>query len=146
MTKENTNKDEFLAGIMTEAEMQKPGSNFSDKVMSQIEFSAQRISQTEPDKAFINQPTWIALCIAATALIFCLIFVDFSFITQFFKDINFGNINIVSLFSNIKTSFITFFQELKIPSIASIAIIALAALFIIDRFLLKIRLMHIFTF
>src|SRR5210317_1399483 len=126
MTKEDKHTDDFLAGMLQEAELQKPSTNFTNKVMSQIEFSEARISQTESDKAFINQPTWIALGVAAVALIFCLIFVDFSFITQFFTEISFGNINIVSLFSSIKTSLLTFYQELRIPSIGGIAVVALA--------------------
>ncbi|MFC2107203.1 hypothetical protein ACFLRY_02585 [Bacteroidota bacterium] len=146
MTKENIHKDEFLAGIIADAELQKPATNFTDRVMSQIEFSSQRISQSDSEKAFINNPTWIALGIAAVSLIVCLIFVDFSFLTQFFTEINFGNINIVSLFSNIKTSFISFFDEIQIPPIAAIAIVAIAALFIIDRFVLRIKAIHIFTF
>jgi len=146
MTTENINKDEFLAGIIADAELQKPATNFTDKVMSQIEFSSQRITQTDSENSFINNPTWIALGVAAVSLITCLIFIDFSFLTQFFTEISFGNINIVSLFSNIKTSFLSFYNEIHIPSIAAIAIVALAALFIIDRFVLRIRAIHIFTF
>ena len=133
MTKHNEHNDELFRELFRQRGMEKAPEGFTDKVMDAIEVEA------EPSKAkwwtLSGLWLWGSLAFGFTCLVVMVFFIDFSFMGSLFTGIEIDGSLFSQLIQQSGNTMISLFENFNISSVTISIIVALVALFLVDRLL-----------
>lgn len=132
MNKEAYN-DDFLKELIKLGNVEKAPEGFTDKVMQAIE--PDTVPQSQPWWSLSNIWFWASLFLGFAGLVSIVFFVDFSFMGSIFEGFKLDEAFINTFTSEIGRELLGMSQGIEISSITVIIIVAIGALFILDRLL-----------
>ncbi len=144
MTSKYIIKDKVLSDLMSKTKLEKPSTDFTDKIMSKVK--SEKVLNPEFNKPLLNTTMWFIIGFAMIIGISSIFFLDFSFVTNLFSQINTEKFEVITFMTNIKSYFNNIFQGIQVSSISIMLIISVVSLFFLDRIINKLKLIHIFLF
>ncbi len=133
MVTEDKHKDGFFREIFALDKIEKAPEGFADKVMNIID--AEGAVAEEERWSWSGWWIWASIFIGFVGLVVMVFFVDFSFMGNIFTGIELDGSRMSNFISNLGNGLITAFEGFTVSSITITIIIAIGALFLIERLL-----------
>jgi len=133
MVKEDKQKDGFFRELFAKDSFEKAPDGFTDRVMDAIE--AETAVVPEGRWSWSGWWLWGSILFALACLVVMVFFIDFSFMGNIFLGIELDGSRMSYFFSKLGNGLITIFEGFNISSITITIVIAIGALFGIDRLL-----------
>ena len=131
MFAEDKNKDGLFKELLALDKIEKAPAGFTDSVMNTIKAKEGIIA--EGKWSWSSWWLWGSILIAITGLVVIVFYVDFTFMGNIFEGIELDGSRMSQFFSKLGNGLIAVFEGFNVSSISITIIIAIGALFGIDR-------------
>ncbi len=122
--------DDFIRKIVTGKGPERAPDGFTDRLMAKI-----AANPALDDSPLLSKGTWIALILAAAALIVFILFIDIPFFNEFFSTTRIQSVSMNFFSGEFLTSMSAFFKGLNISGITVAIVLAAAGLVVLERLL-----------
>ena len=133
MVTEDKHKDDFFRDIFALDKIEKAPQGFADRVMNIIDAEGAVVG--EERWSWSGWWLWASIFLASATLVVMVFFVDFSFMGNIFEGLELDGSRLSNFFSNLGNGLITAFEGFSVSSITITIVIAIGALFLIERLL-----------
>lgn len=133
MTNKNKQTEEFFKELIKHGDIEKAPEGFTDKVMLALD------TEESPAKSLWWQQSnvllWGSIAVGILALVVTTFMFDFSFMNSIFTGVELDGTRITQFIQYLGTGFTGIFENFNISSVTIYIVIAIGALFIVDRLL-----------
>ena len=133
MTNKNKQTEEFFKELIKHGDIEKAPEGFTDRVMLALD------KEESPAKSLWWQQSnillWGSIALGILSLVVTTFMFDFSFMNSIFTGVELDGTRITQFIQYLRTGFTGIFENFSISSVTIYIVIAIGALFIVDRFL-----------
>ncbi|MEN8225450.1 MAG: hypothetical protein ABFS05_08835 [Bacteroidota bacterium] len=133
MTSKNEHQEGFFKKLLKQGSVEKAPGGFADKVMAAIEAEAATVKA----KWWMQSNAWIwgSVVFAFACLVVMVFMIDFSFMGNIVKGVELDGSMISHFVNYLGSGFVSLFSGFNISSITISIVVAILALFVVDRLL-----------
>lgn len=126
---ENPNSNEsFIRNLVGKKGLETPGKDFTDKVMAKIQ--AQHLTDETP---LFSKGTWIAIFLAAAAVIVSIFTIDLAFMDRIFSSARIQKVSMDVFSDGFLQTMSSFIEDLDVSGISVAILLASTGLIILER-------------
>jgi hypothetical protein len=133
MTNHIEHKEDLLKDLIQQGSVEKAPEGFTDRVMAAIEIEESPVENEWWQQNMIL--LWGSIIIGFASLVVMIFLIDFSFMGSIFNGIELDGSRVSQFISYMGSGFVAIFEGFNVSSITISIIIAIAALFVLDRLL-----------
>ena len=133
MVTEDKQNDGFFRNLFALDKVEKAPEGFADRVMNIIDAEGSVVP--EERWSWSGWWLWASIFLALASLVVMVFFVDFSFMGNIFEGLELDGSRMSNFFSNLGNGLIAAFEGFSVSSITITIVIAIGALFLIERLL-----------